>query len=205
MYESFHNHELELSFCSNPLKNERLLFLLIFFFGGSIFGCVVAVFLDEPSIEKYVCIGILVFTFFVLGLSLTSFRKTIWVSRGKITTKTQVLGISIHRNFSGVAVFLKENEVSGSKISEAGTNPVYFYDFRVSEDEDCPALSDGDEFFEKSQVFVGNAERIFLKIPKNTILTIAKVFENQEIYAQKKHFRTNSSNGLFNDKFILEP
>lgn len=82
---------------------------------------------------------------------------------------------------------------------------MYFYDFRVAEDENCPILPDKDELFGKSQVFVGNAERIFLKIPKNTILTIAKVFESQEIYARRKHFRTNSSNGLFNDKFILEP
>lgn len=79
--------ELTLSFSPNPLKNERLLFLLISFLGGSIFGCVVAIFWDEPSIEKYLCIGILVATFFVSGLSLISFRKTIRVSRGKITTK----------------------------------------------------------------------------------------------------------------------
>lgn len=194
---------LRLSFAANPRKNGRLCFMLFFFFFGFVFCWVVLMLRDSQSIETNIGLACFSFAWLIPGLILLSLSQKFTIRKGEILREVCVCGFRFSKKFSGRVVFMKE--LCAYDKTPTAANPLYFYDFRVSENIDCKVLAEDDELFEDSQVFLSNAARIFLQVPKNTILKIAKAFEEPEIYALKKHFRTDNLEGIFNEQFLKEP
>lgn len=196
-------NEIRLSFKVDLMKNSRAGLMFLFFLLGFTFCCAVLIFGNLDSGVGYLGLACLSFVWVIPAILILGFSQDFRIRRGEILREIHVFGVCFSKRFFGKAVFLKELCVHSK--AQTGANPLYFYDFRVSEDADCEVLSEKDDLFENSQIFLSNASRIFLQVPKNTILRIAKVFEEPEIYVQGRHFRTDNPQGVFNEKFRLEP